>query len=324
MKHYPPINFLPLILTLILGTVMTIAAKDPEERQDRSDEAPDAGSPYTIAGLDLPLKWIPPGSFVMGSPVTERKREREEHQHEVVISRGFWIGACEVTVDQWKSFVHARGYQTEAERGGGIRQWIQGQWPHVKGSSWRNPGFAQTGDHPVVGISWNDAMAFCEWLTDRERQANRLTSGYRYALPTEAEWEYACRAGYEGPFLPDVKSMKDEFWFRFGDGLGGILAKDHTHPTGTRRSNAWGLQNVHGNVFEWCRDWFGEYPLEKITDPTGPDDGIERICRGGAWSSYSASIRSAFRGRDEPGNCGSNLGFRLSLSQEPLKEWLDE
>lgn len=278
---------------------------------------PTAGQRYTVPELDLTMEWIPSGSFTMGSPKTERKRERDERQHRVTISRGFWMGSCEVSVDQWEFFARSSGYQTEAERGNGITQWIRGQWTRVVGSSWKNPGFSQAGDYPVVGITWNDAVEFCEWLTERERAAGRLTAKLRYALPTEAEWEYACRAGYEGPYLPNVKNMNDEFWNRFGDGLGGILAEDNTHPTCTRRTNAWGLYNVHGNVFEWCRDWYSKDLADDAIDPMGPESGTERICRGGAWSSYSASIRSAFRGRDEPDNRGNNLGFRLSLSEGP-------
>ena len=309
---------------LATGTIACLACSMMATELSDTPQAFPGGPPaderlYTVEGLDLTLRWIPPGEFTMGSPITERKREREEHLHRVVISRGFWMGSCEVTVDQWTYFVAATGYRTEAELGEGIRQWVRGQWPRVKGSNWRDPGFAQSGDHPVVGVSWNDAMAFCHWLTDREQKAKRIPANYQYTLPTEAEWEYASRAGYDGPFLPDVKNMNEEFWFRFGDGLGGILAKDHTHPTCTRRPNAWGLRNVHGNVFEWCRDWHGEYDMKDTIDPTGPESGVERICRGGAWTSYSASIRSAFRGRDEPNNSGSNLGFRLSLSATPAR-----
>ncbi len=305
-----------------------VAADESEKRVAAGLRPPTSGQPYTISDLDLTLVWVAPGTFTMGSPTTERKRERDERQHKVTISRGFWLGSTEVKVDQWSFFAESSDYKTEAERGDGICQWIRGQWPRVEGSSWKKPGFPQTGDHPVVGISWNDAMAFCKWLTERERAAGRLPAKLRYTLPTEAEWEYACRAGYEGPFLPDVKNMGEEFWFRFGDGLGGILAKDHTHPTGTRRANAWGLYNVHGNVFEWCRDWYDEYSDDDVVDPLGPDSGSERITRGGAWNTYSASIRSAYRGRDKPNNRGNNLGFRhpfdngaIVLRDEKLAPW---
>lgn len=279
------------------------------------DQKPAAGRPYTVSKLAMPMVWIEPGTFTMGSPTTERKRGRDERQHEVTISRGFWMGTCEVSVDQWSLFVQENGYETEAERGDGLSQWIRGQWQRVAGSRWNNPGFPQTGQHPVVGVSWNDAMAFCRWITEKERAAGRLLEGFRYTLPTEAQWEYACRAGYEGPFLPNVKSMNDEFWYRFGDGLGGILAEDHTHPTCTRRPNAWGLYNVHGNVLEWCQDWYSIDLEDNAIDPVGPALGVERVCRGGAWPNYTASIRSAFRGHDVPSNRGNNLGFRLSLSK---------
>ena len=275
---------------------------------------PTMGSPHTVPEPELPMVWIAPGAFTMGSPVTENNHEPDEKQHRVTISRGFWLGKCEVTVDQWAVFAKLSSYQTEAERGDGVSQWVRGQWVRVAGSSWNNPGFKQTGAHPVVGVSWNDAMAFCAWLTERERAAGRLAANLRYTLPTEAQWEYACRAGYDGPFLPDVKNMNNELWFRFGDGIGGILAEPNTQLTGTRRANAWGLHDVHGNVFEWCRDWYDPAAIVDAVDPVGPATGTQRVTRGGAWSSYGASIRSAFRGRDGPGNRGTNLGFRVCLS----------
>ena len=296
-----------LIVTLFLIVSAAIAAP----------VTPITGKPHTVPEVELPLVWIAPGAFTMGSPVTENSHEPDEKQHRVTLSRGFWLGTCEVTVEQWTAFANASGYKTEAERGDGLSQWVRGQWVRVAGSSWKNPGFKQSGAHPVVGVSWHDAMAFCAWLTERERIAGRLPANLRYTLPTEAQWEYACRAGHDGPFLPDAKNMNSEIWFRFGDGLGGILAEPNTQLTGTRRANAWGLHDVHGNVFEWCRDWYDPAAIVDAVDPVGPAEGKERVCRGGAWSSYGASIRSAFRGRDAPGNRGTNLGFRVSLSEGP-------
>lgn len=308
-----------LIVVLIFCLHTALAADEPTNPPPITAITPIAGQPYTVSGLALPMMWIAPGTFTMGSPATEGHRERDERQHKVTITRGFWLGVGEITVDQWTAFVAASGYQTEAERGDGISQWLRGQWKRVPGSSWKNPGFAQTGTHPVVGITWNDAMKFCDWLTTRERAAGRLAANLYYTLPTEAQWEYASRAGYDGPYLPDVKNMNNEIWFRFGDGIGGILAEANTQPTRVRRVNAWGLQDVHGNVFEWCRDWYASELADNAVDPAGPEAGTERVCRGGAWSSYASCARSAFRGRDEPTHRGTNLGFRVSLTENPQR-----
>jgi formylglycine-generating enzyme required for sulfatase activity len=304
-----------LIAALVFPLQAFIAANESAQDEGTTALVPVEGQPYAIVGFDLPMVWIEPGTFKMGSPKSERHRHLDERLHLVTLSRGFWLGECEVTVAQWEFFVQSSGYLTEAECGDGISQWIRGQWKRVPGSSWKDVGFAQTATHPVVGISWNDAMKFCDWLTEHERGAGRLSENLRYTLPTEAQWEYACRAGYDGPYFPDVKNLNDESWFRFGDGIGGILAEDNTHPTGTRRINAWGLHDVHGNVFEWCRDWYIEELEDNVIDPEGPESGTERVCRGGAWSSYSKYIRSATRGRDVPTNRGNNLGFRVSLSE---------
>ena len=276
-----------------------------------------AGEGYTVPELGLRMAWIRPGEFLMGSPADEVGREPEEKQHPVTLPRGFWLGVFEVTVDQWAAFATATGYKTEAERGDGLTRIIRGQWRRDPASHWRNPGFPQTGDHPVVGISWPDAMAFCQWLTDRERAAGRLPGDFRYTLPTEAEWEYACRAGSPEPYVGDAKKLSANMWLRYGDGLGGIVSKPNTNPVGVKRVNAWGLYDVHGNVFEWCRDWYGDYPDGAVTDPAGPATGAQRVMRGGSWYCSAPNVRAAFRGRDVPDTRSSSLGFRLSLSAEP-------
>ena len=313
---FSPMQKACLAVALLLAMNVAVSAEESIESLSSASGPIVAERSYSIDDLNLAMVWIKPGTFTMGSPSTERHRERDERQHQVTITNGFWLGACEVTVDQWAVFARVSGYQTEAERGDGISQWIRGQWQRVPKSSWNNPGFAQTGVHPVVGISWNDASEFCAWLTARERDAGRMSPNFRYTLPTEAQWEYACRAGYDGPYFPDVKSLNDEIWFRFGDGLGGILAEDNTHPTGQRRPNAWGLYDVHGNVFEWCHDWYTPELADHAIDPKGAEVGTERVCRGGAWSSYGKCVRSALRGRDFPNSRGNNLGFRPCLADE--------
>ncbi len=276
-----------------------------------------AGQSYTVPDLGLRMAWIKPGEFTMGSPADEGGRDANEKPHPVKITRGFWLGNFEVTVDQWAAFATATGYKTAAERGDGLTKIIRGQWLRDPSSNWRNPGFSQNGDYPVVGISWHDAMAFGEWLTTRERTAGRLPADHHYTLPTEAEWEYACRAGSPEPFMGDPKKLPASMWLRYGDGVGGIVSKPHTNPVGAKRTNAWGLYDAHGNVFEWTRDWYGDYPGAAVTDPIGPATGSQRVMRGGSWYCGSANVRSAFRARDVPDTRSSSLGFRLSLSAVP-------
>lgn len=275
---------------------------------------PHPNRPHTVPGLDLAMVWIEPGTFTMGTADSEDSKYPAERQRSVTLSRGFWLGSREVTVDQWARFVEETRYQTEAERGPGIIQIVRGQWLPVEGSSWRAVGFPQTGSHPAVGISWRDATAFCRWLTERERAAGRLPPDYEYTLPTEAQWEYACRAGSGGRYAFDDERIKEQIWFRFGDGVGGIVSESNTHPVGLKDPNDWGLYDMHGNAFEWCRDWFGEYEGDTVTDPMGPESGELRVCRGGSYYSNADYIRSAYRGRADPAVPSNNIGFRLCLT----------
>jgi formylglycine-generating enzyme required for sulfatase activity len=157
---------------------------------------------------------------------------------------------------------------------------------------------------PVEQVSWDDATAFCAKLTDREKAAGRLPTGYAYTLPTEAQREYACRAGTEGPFAGDLDSIA---WY--GPNSGGT-----THPVGMKQPNAWGLYDMEGNVWERCRDWYGPYPGGDLTNPAGPSSGSIRVIRGGSWGNDAAYCRSAYRPYDEPGDRGTYVGFRLALS----------
>ncbi len=299
---------------LYVPTLFTHRVAAYQLRRASADLLP--GQPYTVPDLGLNLAWIKPGEFTMGSPADEPSREPDEQLHPVKITQGFWLGTDEVTVAQWSAYVAATGYKTEAERGDGLTQIVRGQWKRKADSSWKNPGYAQTENYPVVGITWREATTFCEWLTERERAAGRIPATHRYTLPTEAEWEYACRAGSNAPYIGEGKFLSDDIWLRYGDGLGGILSESNAHPVGEKRVNPWGLYDIHGNVFEWCRDWFANYATDPATatDPTGPATGTQKVCRGGSWYSTSPFVRSAFRGRENPETRSNNLGFRVSLS----------
>ncbi|MBO6004331.1 MAG: formylglycine-generating enzyme family protein, partial [Verrucomicrobia bacterium] len=221
--------------------------------------------------VDLDLIWIEPGTFLMGSPEDELGRLNIETQHKVTLTQGYWLGKYEIT---------------------------QAQYEAVTGT---NPSSFKGGDLPVDSVSWNDAKEFCAKLNAQEKAAGRLPEGYKYTLPTEAQWEYACRAGTTTAFnngtnIPTIEQAEDEFcpnldevgWYIFN-------SEKSTHPAGQKMPNAWGLYDMHGNVFEWCLDRFGDYPIKAVTDPVGPATGSERIARGGGYPFLAWGCRSAFR-----------------------------
>ena len=249
----------------------------------------------------------------MGSPKREQGRERQETQHKVELTNGFYLGMHEVTVGQFRQFVRAANYQRDGERDG------KGGWGVSESGSiemngkhtWKSPGFKQSDDHPVVLVSWNDAKALSRWLSDKERK--------EYQLPTEAQWEYACRAGTKTAYtfgndpqqLPALANVGDRPTAKPEDGY------HHTAPVGQFKPNAFGLYDMHGNVWEWCEDRYvpNSYRPEKQTDPTGPTSGKARVQRGGGWSSAANRCRSAARiGRDLVAYRGSYQGFRVRWS----------
>ena len=234
---------------------------------------------HRIADLQLELIWVEPGAFTMGSPPDEPLRHKAEGpQRRVTLTKGYWLGKTEVT---------------------------QAQYEAVTGS---NPSTFQTAgrDAPVERVSWLQAMAFCRTLTERERDAGRLPAGYHFSLPTEAQWEYACRAGSSDHYAGEPNAMS---WWEGNSG-------GTTHPVGRKRPNAWGFHDMSGNVLEWCLDWYGEYPRGPQTDPTGPERGYYRIARGGSWRTDLRLGRSAARSGGSPGRLDYTLGFRLALVED--------
>ena len=204
----------------------------------------------------------------MGSPVGEEGRVNDETQHEVELTRGFWLGETEVT---------------------------QRQWEAVMGS---NPSHFRGADLPVEQVSWDDVQGYL-------RRANEGASGTYFRLPTEAEREYAARAGSTSARHGPVGEVA---WYRDNSG-------ERTHPVGQRAANAWGLRDMLGNVSEWCSDWYGDYPAGRAVDPTGPAAGSRRVFRGGAWFDDAQVARASFRGADVPSTRGNYLGFRLARGQ---------
>lgn len=260
----------------------------------------DALKPWRNA-LGMNFVRLPAGRFHMGSPEGVG-HSSERPRHAVVLSKAFSMGKTPVTVGEFRAFVRATGYKTEAERGGGAMVPTPGGRVVAKAdASWASPGFAQTERDPVVGVSWNDAQAFIGWLNAKEG-----TRAYR--LPTEAEWEYACRAGGEGAFGfgDDANLLALHAWTD-------ATAGGRTHPVGSKQANAWGLCDMHGNVWQWCQDWFDEkaYGATGVTDPKGPAAGLLRALRGGSWYSQADRCRAAFRGGNNPTSRFTFVGFRV-------------
>lgn len=236
--------------------------------------------------VSLDMIWCEPGTFTMGSPASESGRDNDEIQHQVTLTKGFWLGKYEVT---------------------------QAQWHAVMGT---DPSHFKDSQRPVEHVSYNDALEFCRRLTEKERLEGKLSGKYRYTLPTEAQWEYACRAGtktalYNGKEFSE-SNLNEVAWYGNGSGSGGS-ANGQTHIVGQKKPNAWGFYDMHGNVWELCLDWFGNYPTTAVTDPVGPNKGTRHVNRSGGWYEDARFCRSADRGSSAPDGHAASLGFRLAL-----------
>ncbi len=242
---------------------------------------------------------ICPGEFMMGSPDSEKNRyDSEGPAHKVKVGE-FSMGKYEVKVGQFKKFVESTGYRTEAEKGGGCYVWTGSTGKYDVSKNWRDPGVPQTDDHPVVCVSWNDANAYVEWLTKQ--------TGQPYRLPTEAEWEYAARAGTQTrySFGDDERQLGDYAWFSEN-------SNDHAHPIGQKKPNPWGLYDMYGNAWEWVRDCYHNNYKGAPTDGSAWEaDNCElRVLRGGSFDVGAWVLRSAVRGRGTPENRDGKGGFR--------------
>lgn len=252
-------------------------------------------------GIKMPFMEIPAGEFVMGSPVNERSHPEQGPQHVVRISHGFWMGQYEVTVGEFRRFVAESGYRTAAEIAGWTSVWNGSAWVHGVGVTWLNARFAQTDRHPVVSLSWADAKAFCRWLSSR--------TGRPCRLPTEAEWEYACRAGTITRYNTGdtVADLDRAGWYDANSG-------NMTHPVGMKHPNAWGLYDMHGNATEYCEDYFRTYRATPETDPIGAmrQNGVGT--RGSSFYLQADTCRSGMRGRNGEEFMSDCCGLRVVVT----------
>jgi formylglycine-generating enzyme required for sulfatase activity len=236
----------------------------------------------TLNTLGMKLKLISAGTFMMGSPESEADREDDETQHKVTIGKAFYMQTTEVTQGQWKAVM-------------GTEPW-KGQVQSKYGKE--GPNYAAT------HVSWDHAVAFCKKLSERE--------GTTYRLPTEAEWEYACRAGTESiwNFGDDEKVLGDYAWYVENTN---DIGEGYAHQVGLKKPNPFGLYDMHGNVSEWCHDYYGQdyYQQSPTNDPQGPESGSFRVLRGGSWFINARYARSAYRYRDDAGFRYFNFGFRV-------------
>ncbi|MGQ0628547.1 MAG: SUMF1/EgtB/PvdO family nonheme iron enzyme [Phycisphaerales bacterium] len=257
------------------GAAVVSEARKAEEARNRK-----TGDTITNS-IGAVMVFISPGTFTMGTPATEADRGADETQHQVTLTRGFYLGKTEVTQAQWRA--------------------VMGNDPsNFKGDTL-----------PVEKVSWDDCAEFCRKLSAKE--------GKKYRLPTEAEWEYACRAGTTTPFSFGATITPQQVNFDGNFTYGGSakgLDRQKTVAAGSLPANPWGLHEMHGNVWEWCSDWYGESPARGATNPTGPEQGEHRVLRGGSWTDDPHYCRAGDRGRIAPDYRNTGIGLRLALDSE--------
>ena len=239
------------------------------------------------------MVWMAPGTFIMGSPANEVDRQPDETQHTVTLTQGFFVGKYLVTQGDYLAVV--------------------GVNPSFFNGVQNGTDYGTDLSRPVETLYWFSAAAYCASLTQLEQQAGHLPTNWVYRLPTEAEWEYACRAGTTTRFSygddPGYVNLPNYAWF--SGNSGGV-----THEVGLKAPNPAGLYDVHGDVYEWCQDYYAAYPAGPVTDPQGPDSGATRVFRGGSWQYGGPSCRSAGRYEADPTAKFNFLGFRVVVSPQ--------
>jgi formylglycine-generating enzyme required for sulfatase activity len=227
-----------------------------------------------VKGCKIRMCWIPPGEFWMGSSTGQTGHHKDENQHRVRISKGFWLAQTQTT---------------------------QAQWQAVMGN---NPSHFKGQDLPVETVSWSDIVSPSGFIEKVNRHSGTPD---QFSLPTEAQWEYACRSGKTGAYAGNLDQMA---WYEKNSGM-------KTHPVAGKSANAWGLYDMHGNVWEWCSDWYGAYSDSAATDPKGSISGALRVFRGGGWYGCAEDCRVAYRGGNGSTFSNNGIGFRVARSSVP-------
>ena len=291
-----------VVIAIIVGVYFITDSKPKQPTYYGSNTSTPTASSKTVQGVKCLL--IKGGTFTMGSPSSEPSRSDDETQHSVTLS-DFYLSEKAITNEQYCRFLNAKsvysngqfnvsGYGTQTlitAHDWGVK-YINGEWQPAQGKA----------NYPVINVTWYGAKAYCDWAGGR--------------LPTEAEWEYACRAGTTTPFntgrnLTTSQANYNGNYPYDGNAKGTYL--ERAQPVGSYSPNAWGLYDMHGNVLEWCSDWYGAYSSSAQTNPKGPDTGSFRVLRGGSWSYYAQYCRAAYRSSNAPGYSNNHIGFRLAL-----------
>jgi formylglycine-generating enzyme required for sulfatase activity len=311
-NHGTPLQKIGAVLALAAMVFLPAVAADPANDKDprsqgagKSDieKAAAAASANASAGFEgrragqqrddnemrMKFVWCPAGKFTMGSPESEKHRRDNEEQVEVTLTKGFWLAKTELKQIEWL--------------------WIMETRP------WKGKEFVRdANDHPATCISWDEALVFCRKLTAQERKAGRLPEGFQYTLPTEAQWEYACRTGTTTAYsFGDDESLLGEYaWWGGIIGDGNTANEKYPHRVGAKKANPWGLCDMHGNASEWCRDGYQEQ-ASGGNDPEGISEEPLRTIRGGHWGDWARWCRSATRLRLKRDDADCHMGFRLAI-----------
>jgi formylglycine-generating enzyme required for sulfatase activity len=283
------------------------ADTDGDGLPDPDDKCPEVKGETSNEGCPKPdnMILVKGGTFQMGSNDKDAQTD-EKPVHPVTLS-DYYIGKTEVTVAEFKSFIDANAsYQTDADKGDGSYIWTGSTYEKKSGVNWKCDVTGKIRDvseynHPVIHISWNDAIAYCQWLSQKTNKT--------YRLPTEAEWEYAARGGNKskGYTYAGSNTVEEVAWLNSN-------SDSKTHAVAGKTANELGLFDLSGNVWEWCNDWNGDYPSTKQTNPAGPDKGVLRVLRGGGWFNFPVNCRAAYRHGSTPTSRNGYLGFRLARS----------
>ena len=274
----------------VLGGGRRVTSEKQKRKSPRGEgytgsaKPPAHGQNFSIPSCGMKMNWVAAGQFLMGSPEAEAGRSNDEGpQSEVTISRGFWLGAFPVAQEEWRVI---------AEEASGLNA---------------EPSYFSGERLPVEQVSWDHCQTWLRELNALEEA--RLPQNYQYRLPTEAEWEFACRAGTSTRFYcgDGDGALNDHAWYSAN-------SRSQPHPIGEKKANGWGFHDMHGNVWEWCEDWYGPLPVGRVKDPHGPIFGTKRVFRGGSWGVAAARCRSAYRVWNLPSYKDYTVGFRVALA----------